>query len=824
MKRIFSFILLSIYLCTSLIFIDGDTTEPTLKNILVVHSYNQGFPWDDEFHRGITEGLDNSAFTIYTEYLDSYRQKNISQNKIDIISSYSKMDLLCIVVTDNPAYDVLMELREEFFPDVPIFFAGLNGYESHDLPDNRVTGIAQNTSFDAFFDWIKTQMPYIENVLICGANTGTTKGVMTQVQETLAHKNYDFNIQLIVKDTYEEQLVQINTYNKTNTILYIAGSFGILNHDQYTNMLSTNSELPTFCGVRTSIVGNVIGGYVVDPYEHGKILNEYIIRLNENDTVESLPFIGKPVEKIVFNYNGLKKFNLLSATFPTGTSIINAPQKNIILTSSGLTVIGFVFAFLLLLVVGLMVILRITKQSQFALAKINRELLENKTELEAYSEELLASQEELTNQYNMVVESTAKIQEFIDFDKITGLYNDHKFYSLFELKFKEVPNYAFLYLSVANLDSLSFTHGKRVYENLLINVSQFLKSLMGPDDLIGITGNNHFLIATKLPIYENCQLLNRIDHYFSTPLYNDNYTIMLTYKLGIVKYPEIQGTTNTLVMLGSLAITPIFDNPLLKVSFYTPEIQERLILENSIQNEIETALGMEQFLLYFQPKFDLTGKILTGLEALIRWNHPDGTLKTPGYFINIAEQSGQILQIGRWVIEEVCKTLSKYRSIQVPISLNLSGQHFTNQDLIKDLDILLNKYNVSPSLIEIEITETSLVTNQTYCSMILNDLREQGFTIALDDFGTGYASISYIKNFPIDRIKIDQTFTSKITDPKFESLIKTMIQLAQELNFQVTVEGIETVEQYEIIKKYYPQELQGYLFSRPVPIDNILEL
>lgn len=588
-------------------------------------------------------------------------------------------------------------------------------------------------------------------------------------------------------------------------------------------MLSTNSEMPTFCGVMTSVVGNVIGGYVVDPYEHGKILNEYIQKLNNNVSIESLPFIGKPVEKIIFNYNGLKYYNLLSATFPTGTTIINTPQKNIILTKSGFTVISIVFAFMLLLVIGLIIILRITRHSQNAMAKINRELLENKMELEAYSEELVASQEELTNQYDMVVDSTAKIQEFIDFDKITGLYNDLKFYSMFESSFKEVPVYAFLYLSVANLDSLTFTHGKRVYESLLVNVSQFLKSLLGPEDLIGITGNKHFLIATKLPVYENCQLLNRIDHYFNTPLYNDNYTIMLTYKLGVVKYPEIQGTSSDLVMLGSLAITPIFDNPLLKVSFYDPAIQERIIRENLIQNEIEAALSLDQFLLYFQPKFDLSGKKMTGLEALIRWNHPDGTLKTPGYFINIAEQSGQILQIGRWVIEEVCKTLHRHRNIQVPISLNLSGQHFTNQGLVNDLEELLNKYSISPSLIEIEITETSLVTNQTYCSMILNNLREQGFTIALDDFGTGYASISYIKNFPIDRIKIDQTFTSKITDPKFQSLIKTMIQLAQELNFQVTVEGIETEEQYEIIKKYYPQELQGYLFSRPVPIDNIFK-
>lgn len=823
MKKIWFVFMIIIFIFPSSATITGNEQTSVQKNILIIHSYNQGFPWSDDLQRGITEGLDNSKYTIFTEYLDSYRQQIINPSKIAIIQSYSHMNLLCIVVTDNPAYDVIMELRETYFPNVPILFAGLNGFTQKDLPDNMVTGIAQNNSFDSFFEWIHYQMPSINTLLVCGADTGTTRGVMAQINEAVTQQTNDFNIVLINQTTYDEQLDAINVYDKDSTILYVAGSFGVLNHDQYANMLSTRSDIPTFCGVKTSIVGNVIGGYVVDPYEHGKIINSYINKLNDNIPVAILPMISKPLEQVIFNYNGLEYHNLLMTLLPKDAILVNNPNYNIELTKQTLIFIALIFGLLLITVIALLIILTIRRNAQRSLENINTELVEKKMELEANGEELIANQEALTLQYNQLVESSQHIQDLIDFDKITGLYNDIKFTELLETNFSIDTPFTFLYLSIANLDSLTFTHGKKIYETLLEDVSEFLVNIFDQNDLIGITSNKHFLIATTLMNSESDRILQKLVQYFSTPHYNDTYTLLLDYRIGISTFPVDSTSIDDIILFGSLAITQILDNPLKKVSFYNASILQQLNDTNQLQNDIEFALDSNQFILYYQPKYDLIASTITGLEALIRWNHPDGTLKSPSFFIDEAERSGQIIKIGNWVIDSVCKTISQNSDLlkNIPISLNLSGQHFSNKMIIKELQMNTEKYGILPQTIELEITETSLVTNQEYCSLILSELRQLGFKIALDDFGTGYASISYIKEFPIDRIKIDQSFTGMITDSKYESLIKTMIELAKELDFEVTVEGIETTQQYAIIKKYSPQELQGYLFSRPMPFDDL---
>jgi len=230
-----------------------------------------------------------------------------------------------------------------------------------------------------------------------------------------------------------------------------------------------------------------------------------------------------------------------------------------------------------------------------------------------------------------------------------------------------------------------------------------------------------------------------------------------------------------------------------------------------------------EFIMFYQPKYSTDGITITGLEALIRWNYEDVTLKSPGYFIDIAEQSGQVMKIGFYVMEEVCKAIKTFGLVEknIPVAINMSGHHFASRDIINKLLEVTSKYQVPPRFLELEITETTLIKNRAYSAMLLQELQDLGFTITLDDFGTGYASINYIKELPIDKIKIDQSFVQKIQDEKAQNLLRIMIQMANELDLDVTVEGIETTEQYKIVHDFRPKELQGYLFRRPVPLEEI---
>ncbi len=203
------------------------------ENILIIHSYNQGFSWTDELHRGIIEQLPDSQYNIYTEYLDAYRENPLNQNKIETIKSYATKNIDYIVVTDNTAFDLILTLKKDFFPNPPVLFAGVNGGIPPNMVFDDVKGILQNIDYREFLLWLNTTMPQIKDLLVCGADTATTKGTYAQIikaYEDLNPMNLNFTIHLVTIDDYSEQTNEIKAYDKNVTALYSAGSFGVLNH------------------------------------------------------------------------------------------------------------------------------------------------------------------------------------------------------------------------------------------------------------------------------------------------------------------------------------------------------------------------------------------------------------------------------------------------------------------------------------------------------------------------------------------------------------------------------------------------------------------
>jgi len=770
----------------------------TRENVLIIHSYNQGFSWTDELHRGITEKLSDKEYNIYTEYLDAYRVNPVDPNKIEIIKGYADKNISYIIVTDNAAFDLILSLKEQYFPDTPVLFAGVNGGIPEDMHFDDVKGILQNVSYSDFLFWLNKTMPDIKTLLVCGAKTDTTEGTYKQLMEaynSLGKDNLNFKIQLIQIEDYTEQLSIINTYDKSKTAIYSAGSFGVLNHDQYTDMLSSNSDMPTFCGVSTSITNDVIGGYVVSPYEHGQILGDDILALSEGASIQSLSIISTPIQQIIFNYNGINKFHIEQSQLPENSVIINKPEDLFVLNLAQVIMIISIVAFLIVVISALLFIQAIRRKSS----------------------------RELSRNYEMLVKSNHKITNLLDYNQLTGILNDTKFYALLESYFPRGKKFTLLNITIINLNKLTFTHGRDVYDSILTSISGFLRDITKENDLIGISRNNDFLIAAEGIVEEDSQLIRQIETFFQEPLISDLFSIILTYKIGIAYFPAQTDSYDKLSRYSRLAITPIIDNTMVNISVFNKYIMEMMEQENSIKNEIEEALMENEFIFYYQPKYAVDGITILGLEALIRWKYKDGTIKEPGYFIGIAEQSGQIINIGFYVIEEACKAIIKYDLIEknIPIAINLSGRHFASKDILYKLTDATQRYHISPRMLELEITETTLITNKEFGAALLSELRELGFSITLDDFGTGYASINYIKDLPIDKLKIDQSFVRKLNDIKSRNLLKSMIKMAHEMSYEVTIEGIETQEQFEIIREFEPRELQGYLFKRPVPMEEI---
>jgi EAL domain-containing protein (putative c-di-GMP-specific phosphodiesterase class I)/CheY-like chemotaxis protein len=250
--------------------------------------------------------------------------------------------------------------------------------------------------------------------------------------------------------------------------------------------------------------------------------------------------------------------------------------------------------------------------------------------------------------------------------------------------------------------------------------------------------------------------------------------------------------------------------------------------EIALWQDLEQALPNNEIYLDYQPQVAIANHYLVGCEALIRWRHPQKGMISPGNFIALAEKVGFITQLGEWVIQSVLQQCHQWQSLGLPsvrVGINISAQQFHGGELLNSLKTGVKKYDLSPEYIEVELTETLLVKNVEESIQQLNCLRNQGFKVAIDDFGTGYSSLSYLQRFPFDVLKIDQSFVRDIDqNPKNGTITASIINLAHQLDLQVIAEGVETWAEYHTIANLGCDELQGYLFSRPLGSQDFTQL
>ena len=259
--------------------------------------------------------------------------------------------------------------------------------------------------------------------------------------------------------------------------------------------------------------------------------------------------------------------------------------------------------------------------------------------------------------------------------------------------------------------------------------------------------------------------------------------------------------------------------------FYSSSMHASVLELLTLENDLHRALERNELLLYYQPKVEAATRMIKGMEALIRWKHPDRGLIPPMQFIPIAETSGLILPIGEFVIRTVCKQIKTWQEAgykQMNIALNVSGRQFEKQNLIEIIKAALQDTMISPQCLELEITESIIMRNPEKAIRILTELNALGIGISIDDFGTGYSSLSYLKRLPLNFLKIDQSFvTSLASDPKDQAIVRATIAMARSLNLKTIAEGVETEAQLSFLQEHGCDEIQGYLFSRPLPAEEI---
>lgn len=376
-----------------------------------------------------------------------------------------------------------------------------------------------------------------------------------------------------------------------------------------------------------------------------------------------------------------------------------------------------------------------------------------------------------------------------------------------------------------DLDRFKFvndTLGHNAGDQLLKEVASRLKAFTREADTIARLGSDEFVLILPERLDEELSvgLIQRMMDAIARPLQIEGYDFFLSCSVGVAVYPNDGADPDSLLKHADIAMYRAKEMGNNNYQFYTAAMNERALERLQIEGDLRNALERKELLLYYQPQVDLRTGRMVGMEALLRWKHPQLGMISPTRFIDLAEETGLIVQMGAWVMHTACeqnKTWQRMGLGYLRMSVNLSTRQFFQQNLVQQVAEMLESTGLAPHYLEIELTESLVMTDVDLAVGILNDLKSIGVQLSIDDFGTGYSSLAYLKSFPIDALKIDQSFVRDITvDQDDAAIVASIISLAHNLRLQVIAEGVETHEQLSYLQRHRCDEMQGFYFSEPV--------
>ncbi len=389
---------------------------------------------------------------------------------------------------------------------------------------------------------------------------------------------------------------------------------------------------------------------------------------------------------------------------------------------------------------------------------------------------------------------------------------------------------ALLYLDLDHFKMINDSRGHEVGDLLLKQVAERLLGCVRAEDTVARLGGDEYVILleglNKEPVEAAAQtelVTQKIQHVLCKPYVIDQHQFNVTASIGLVLFSGQALSGDEFLKQADIAMYDAKKSGRNMFRFFDPNMQSTINHRVLLEDELRKALLLNQFKLYYQVQVDSTGNVF-GAEALIRWEHPDRGMISPIYFIPLAEETGLILPIGNWVLNEACAQLKQWENDEathhLSISINVSAKQFHQSDFVQQVEAAVARHQIKPMLLKLELTESMLVDNIEHIIVSMHAIRKLGVRFELDDFGTGYSSLQYLKRLPLHQLKIDQSFVRDITTDKSDrAIVKTIVKMAQGLGLEVIAEGVETEEQRQLLRKMGCSYYQGYLFSKPVPIE-----
>lgn len=387
-----------------------------------------------------------------------------------------------------------------------------------------------------------------------------------------------------------------------------------------------------------------------------------------------------------------------------------------------------------------------------------------------------------------------------------------------------------LFLDLDNFKNINDSFGHSLGDILLHSVSERLKDVLRDSDTIARVGGDEFIVLLSGIEGSNdaARVVRKITESMREPFAVKYHILNITTSIGISIYPDDGTDYDTLIKNADTAMYRAKEVGRDTYQFFTQEMNDRVLERMSMENSLRQAIKMEEFILHYQPQVDIGTGSITGIEALIRWQHPENGLVPPGSFIHIAEDSGLIVPIGEWVLRTACRQNRDWQKAglpAVPMAVNLAAIQFRQENLLDIVKKAVKDADINPQYVELEITERAVMSNVEDAIAVMQEMKAMGLKLTIDDFGTGYSSLSYLKRFPIDKLKIDQSFVRDITtDPNDAAITLAIISMSHSLGLRVIAEGVETPEQLAFLREHGCDEIQGYYFSKPLPADEFAAL
>jgi diguanylate cyclase (GGDEF)-like protein len=431
--------------------------------------------------------------------------------------------------------------------------------------------------------------------------------------------------------------------------------------------------------------------------------------------------------------------------------------------------------------------------------------------------------------------SEQRIRQLAHYDGLTGLPNRAQFNQVLDHALSRAQrtgtSVALLFVDLDRFKNINDTLGHDAGDRMLGEVASRLRQCLRTSDVVARFGGDEFIVMLEdVPDGEHAaSVAAKVLEAIAQPLAVGDQELHVTASIGISTYPADGGDLHALQKHADIAMYRAKEQGRNSWRHYSPQADTHSLERLTLETQLRRALDRDELVLHYQPKQDIVSGRVTGVEALLRWQHPDHGLVPPGDFIPLAEETGLIVSMGEWVLRKACEDATQLPRLwdggPMRVAVNLSARQFSNDRLIELVSETLREFGLEPSLLEVEVTESLVMHNAEHTARLLARLKQMGVHVAMDDFGTGYSSLAYLKRFPIDTIKIDRSFIQGLPgDTDDATLTQAIIAMAHSLRLKTVAEGVETLQQLEFLRRHGCDEIQGYYFSQPLPIAALLDM